>query len=75
MDAVEGHGWGEGHEGAVGAAQAPRAVPVAGLVAKAVLWVIKVPHPATHSHYSYSKLKKKKPSYFSTVLAPNLLSS
>lgn len=37
MDAVEGCGWGDGHEGAVVAAQASRAVTVAGLVAKAVL--------------------------------------
>lgn len=37
MDAVEGCGWGDGHEGAVGAAQTPRAVPAAGLAAKAVL--------------------------------------
>lgn len=37
MDAVEGCGWGYGHEGTVGAAQAPRAVSIAGLVAKAVL--------------------------------------
>lgn len=37
MDAVEGRGWGDGHEGAVAATQAPRAVTVAGLVAKTVL--------------------------------------
>lgn len=37
MDAVEGCGRGDGHEGAVGAAQAPRAVSVPGLVAKVVL--------------------------------------
>lgn len=55
MDAVEGRLWGNGHAGTVGAAQAPRA----GLVAKAVLWVIKEPHPATHSHHSSIKLKKK----------------
>lgn len=66
MDAVEGRGWGDGHEGAVAATQAPRAVTVAGLVAKTVLWVIKEPHP----HYSFTKLKKEKKLIFSRF-SPN----